>query len=97
MYKQIWDNLCALKFTGQSIFSFVYYASFDAQPRAVHADNDNGRHLSSQALRFNRTHPMVILIHWPSSDFTIPRAALCATHIGYMCIIRTRNALVAMK
>ena len=46
------DNLRASKFTGQSIFSFAYYASFDAQlcaqPRAVRADNDNGRRLSSQ-------------------------------------------------
>ena len=52
IYKQIWDNLRASKFTGQSIFSFAYYASFDAplcaQPRAVRADNDNGRRLSSQ-------------------------------------------------
>ena len=52
IYKQIWDNLCASKFTGQSIFSFAHYASFDAQlcaqPRAVCADNDNGRRLSSQ-------------------------------------------------
>ena len=44
--------LRASKFTGQSIFSFAYYASFDAQlcaqPRAVRADNDNGRRLSSQ-------------------------------------------------
>ena len=49
---QIWDNLCDSKFTGQSIFSFAYYASFDAQlcaqPRAVRADNDNGRRLLSQ-------------------------------------------------
>ena len=30
-YKQIWDNLHASKFTGQSIFSFAHYASFDAQ------------------------------------------------------------------
>ena len=41
-----------LQVTGQSIFSFAYYASFDAQlcaqPRAVRADNDNGRRLSSQ-------------------------------------------------
>ena len=28
---QIWDNLRDSKFTGQSIFSFAYYASFDAQ------------------------------------------------------------------
>ena len=52
IYKQIWDNLRASKFTGQSIFSFAHYASFDAQlcaqPRAVCADNDNGRRLSSQ-------------------------------------------------
>ena len=52
IYKQIWDNIRASKFTGQSIFSFAYYASFDAplcaQPRAVRADNDNGRRLSSQ-------------------------------------------------
>ena len=52
IYKQIWDNLRASKFTGQSIFSFAYYASFDAQlcaqPRAVCADNDNGRRVSSQ-------------------------------------------------
>ena len=52
IYKQIWDNLRASKFTGQSIFSFAHYASFDAQlcaqPRAVRADNDNGRRLSSQ-------------------------------------------------
>ena len=27
IYKQIWDNLRASKFTGQSIFSFAYYAS----------------------------------------------------------------------
>ena len=43
--------LRASKFTGQSIFSFAYYASFDAQlcaqPRTVRADNDNGRRLSS--------------------------------------------------
>ena len=52
IYKQIWDNFRASKFTGQSIFSFAYYARFDAQlsaqPRAVRADNDNGRRLSSQ-------------------------------------------------
>ena len=52
IYKQIWDNLRASEFTGQSIFSFAHYASFDAQlcaqPRAVCADNDNGRRLSSQ-------------------------------------------------
>ena len=51
IYKQIWDNLRASKFTGQSIFSFAYYASFDAQlscaqPRAVRADNDNGRRVA---------------------------------------------------
>ena len=66
---------CASKFTGQSIFSFVYYASFDAQlcaqPRAVRADNDNGRCLIKSRLRFNRARPMLILIHWPSSDFTV--------------------------
>ena len=49
---QIQDNLRDSKFTGQSIFSFAYYASFDAQlcaqPRAVRADNDNGRRLTSQ-------------------------------------------------
>ena len=37
---------------GSLFFSFAYYASFDAplcaQPRAVRADNDNGRRLSSQ-------------------------------------------------
>ena len=52
IYKQIWDNLRASKFTGQSIFSFAHYASFDAQlcaqPSTVCADNDNGRRLSSQ-------------------------------------------------
>ena len=48
IYKQLWDNLCASKFTGQSMFSSAYYASFDAQPRAVRADNDNGRRVSSQ-------------------------------------------------
>ena len=52
IYMQIRDNLRDSNFTGQSIFSDAYYASFDAQlcaqPRAVRADNDNGRHLSSQ-------------------------------------------------
>ena len=52
IYKQIWHNLRASKFTRQSIFSFAHYASFDAQlcaqPRAVRADNDNGRRLTSQ-------------------------------------------------
>ena len=50
--KQIFHNLRASKFTRQSIFSFAHYASFDAQlcaqPRAVCADNDNGRRLTSQ-------------------------------------------------
>ena len=31
IYKQTWDNLRASKFTGQSIFSFAHYASFEAQ------------------------------------------------------------------
>ena len=49
-YKQIWDNLCASKFTGQYVFtcSYAYYANVDAQPRAVCADNDNGRRFSIQ-------------------------------------------------
>ena len=57
-------NLCASKFTGQSIFN---YASFDAQlcaqPRAVCADNDNGRRLSSQDYASIARAPMLILIH----------------------------------
>ena len=65
-------NLCGSNFAGKSIFSFVYYTSSDAQPRSVRAYNNNGR-------RFNRTHPMVILIS------TEPCAALRATHIGYKC------------
>ena len=64
IYKQIWDNLRASKFTGQSIFSFACYASFDAQlcaqPRVVRVDNDNGRRLSSQDYG---ARPMLILIH----------------------------------
>ena len=89
--------LCASKFTGQSIFSFAYYAMFDAQlcaqPRAVRADNDSGRRLSSQDYA-SIACPMLILIRWPSSDFTVPaHAALCATHIGFMCIM-TQNGRV---
>ena len=34
-----------------------------AQPRAVRADNDNGRRLSSQDYALICAHPMVILIH----------------------------------
>ena len=46
------DKLCGSKFAGQSLYSFAYCASFDAQPcaqpRALCAYNDNGRRLSSQ-------------------------------------------------
>ena len=84
IYKQIWDNLRASKFTGQSIFSFAYYASFDAplcaQPRAVRAENDNGRRLSSQDYASIRARPMLILIHWPTSDFTVPHTRHFARH-----------------
>ena len=34
-----------------------------AQPRAVRADNDNGRRLSSQDYASIRAHPVVMLIH----------------------------------
>ena len=37
--------------------------AFIAQPRAVRADNDNGRRLSNQDYASIRAHPMVILIH----------------------------------
>ena len=47
--KQNCENLCGSKFAGQSIFSFAYYASFDAQPRAVRAYNDNGRRLKKSS------------------------------------------------
>ena len=46
--KQNCDNLSGSKFAGQSIVSFGYSASFDAQPWAVRAYNDGGRCLSSQ-------------------------------------------------
>ena len=76
--------LHASKFTGQSIFSFAYYASFDAQlcaqPRAVRADNDNGRRLSSQDYASIARAQMLILIHWPSSDFTVPHTRHFARH-----------------
>ena len=98
IYKQIWDNLRASKFTGQSIFSFAYYASFDAQLCA--RGQWQWKTLIKSRLRFNRERPMLILIHWPSSDFyCTAHAALCATHIWFMCIMTqngTRNAR-AMK
>ena len=54
--------------------------------------------LIKSRLRFNCSHPMVILIHWPSSNFTVSCAALCATHIGTCALCkRTRNAWEAMK
>ena len=54
--------------------------------------------LTKSRLRFNSAHPMVILIHWPSSNSTVPRAALCATHIGTCVLCKwMRNAWEAMK
>ena len=123
IYKQIWDNLRASKFTGQSIFSFAYYASFDAplcarQPRAVRADNDNGRRLSSQDYAWAPMRSASMCAQrdksWPPAwrrcygDVTsmhkvysltyfwfycTAHAALCATHIGFMCIM-TQNGRV---
>ena len=78
------DNLRASKFTGSLFFSFAYYASFDAQlcaqPRAVRADNDNRRRLSSQDYASIGARPMLILIHWPSSEFTVPHTRYFARH-----------------
>ena len=83
--KQNCYNLCGLKFIGQSFFRFAYYGSFDvqqcAQPRAVCTYNDNGRRYSSQ------DYTSIALMQWWDSNFTVPRAALCATCMGYMCIM----------
>ena len=84
IYKQIWDNLRASKFTGQSIFSFAHYASFDAQLCAQPSSCVRGqwqwKTLIKSRLRFNRARPMLILIHWPTSDFTVPHTRHFARH-----------------
>ena len=46
--KQNCNDLHNSKFAGQSMCSFLYYASSDVQPRAVRSYNNNGRRLSSK-------------------------------------------------
>ena len=100
--KQNCDNLCGSKskFAWQSIFSFVYLVRSHVHSQELCAVQWQWKTLIKSRLRFNCAHPMVILIHWPSSNFTVPRAALCATHIHVgTCVLckRTRNAREAMK
>ena len=84
---------------GKSIFSKLRTdASFDAQPQP-HSSLKNVQlcgqcisitiPLGKSRLRFNRVRPMLILMHWPSPDFTVPHTRHFARqqHRIHACIM----------
>ena len=58
IYKQIWDNLCASKFTGKSIVSFAYYASFDCAAKSCARGQWQWKTLIKSRLRFKLHAPI---------------------------------------
>ena len=95
---KLWEIFVVQSLLGSLILALrTWCAAMWAAKSCAHVQSQ-WKTLIKSRLCFNCAHPMVILIHWPSSNFTVPRAALCATHIG-TCVLckRTRNAQEAMK
>ena len=103
IYKQIWDNLRASKFTGQSIFSFAYYTVFGTT-LALMRRCVRSQELCARTMTMEDAYQVKITLqsrapNVDSNSLTYfwfnctAHAALCATHIGFMCIM-TQNGRV---
>ena len=86
IYKQIWDNLRASKFTGQSIFSFAHYA-LCARTMTMEDAYQVKITLQSRAPNVDSNS---LTYFW---FYCTAHAALCATHIGFMCIMTQNGRL----
>ena len=83
------DNLRGSEFVGQFISSFAYLMRSHVRRQELRARTMTMEDAIKSRLRFNRAHSMVILIHWPSSNFySSVRGTLRDTHRN-MCIMET--------